>query len=343
VAVLEACRLRACELLGQGWSAAQVAEELGVAESTVYGWQRRWRQGGPDALRSTGSRGGACWLSDSQLGQLRQELLRGPEAQGYSTELWTLQRIGQVIWRLFRVRYTESAVWKLLRRMNWSPQRPARRAKERDEERIADWKAKEWPQIKKGALTKGATIVFVDESGFSQRPSVRSTWAPRGCTPVISDHVNWKRLSAIGAVVWRPGRPQTRLFLSLCPGSVKSPGVIDFLRSLRRHIRGPVVLVWDRLAGYRSAWVRDYIHRQKHWLKVEHFPPYAPELNPVEQMWANLRSQELANRAAEGLTEIERVVELGKRRMRRRDLGMSFIEHAELISEHQLHQLRKAR
>lgn len=150
LAVLEACRLRACELLEQGWSAVRVAEELGVAASTVYGWQRRWRQGGTDALRSTGSRGRACRLSDSQLGQLRRELLRGPKAHGYSTELWTLQRIGQVIWRLFKVRYTESAVWKLLRRMNWSPQRPARRAKERDEERIADWRAREWPRIKRG-------------------------------------------------------------------------------------------------------------------------------------------------------------------------------------------------
>jgi transposase len=103
-----------------------------------------------------------------------------------------------------------------------------------------------------------------------------------------------------------------------------------------------VVLLWDRLAAHRSALVRDYIRRQKHWLKVEHFPPYAPELNPVEQMWANLRSQELANRAADNLTEIERVVETGKRRMRRTDLGISFIKHAGLISEQQLLQLRKA-
>jgi transposase len=150
VAVLEASRLRAGELLGQGWSAARIATELDVAESTVYGWQRRWREGGTDALRSTGPRGRSCRLSDSQLAQLRQELLRGPQAHGYSTELWTLQRIGEVIRRLFQVRYTESAVWKLLGRMGWSPQRPARRAKERDEKRIANWKDNDWPRIKRG-------------------------------------------------------------------------------------------------------------------------------------------------------------------------------------------------
>lgn len=149
-AVLEARRLRAGELLGVGWSAARVAEALGVATSTVYGWQRRWREGGAEALRSTGARGRQCRLSDAQLEELERELLRGPKAHGYSTDLWTLRRIGEVIWRLFRVRYTQSAVWRLLGAMNWSRQKPARRAKERDEGRIAAWKAKEWPRVKRG-------------------------------------------------------------------------------------------------------------------------------------------------------------------------------------------------
>lgn len=194
----------------------------------------------------------------------------------------------------------------------------------------------------KGALRRGATIVFVDESGFTQRPAVRSTWAPRGKTPVIQDHMNWERLSAIGALAWRPRETRTRLLLSLRPGSVKSPDIIDFLRSLRRHVRGPVVLLWDRLAAHRSAVVRDFLRAQRHWLRAEHFPPYAPELNPVEQLWANLRCQELANHAADDLDDIRRRVDTGKRRVRRRDLGIGFIKHAGLISEPQLRYLGKA-
>jgi transposase len=193
----------------------------------------------------------------------------------------------------------------------------------------------------KGALRRGATIVFLDESGFTQRPSVRSTWAPRGRTPVVQDRCNWQRLSAIGALAWRPSQPQTRLFLSLRPDSVKSPDVIAFLRSLRRHIRGPVVLVWDRLGAHQSKTVRDYAYSQRHWLRLEYFPPYAPELNPVEQLWANLRNQELANHTADDLNDVRRRLATGTRRLRRRDLGLGFIRHAQLISDKQLLHLRK--
>ena len=154
--------------------------------------------------------------------------------------------------------------------------------------------------------------------------------------------MNWKRLSAIGAIAWRPGTSRTRLFVSLRNGSVKSPDIIDFLRSLRRHIRGPVTVVWDRLTAHRSGVVRDYIAAQRRWLRVEFFPPYAPELNPVEQMWANLCVQEFANYAADHIDQVERRIQTGKRRMRRRDLGLGFIKHAGLLSKRQLHYLRKA-
>lgn len=158
---------------------------------------------------------------------------------------------------------------------------------------------------------------------------------------MIEDHMNWQRLSVIGALAWRPGEPRTRLLFLLRPGSVKSPDVLDFLRSLRRHVRGWVVLLWDGLAAHRSAVVRDHIHSQRHWLRVEHFPSYAPELNPVEQLWANLRRQELANHAADDLHDIRQRIADAESRLRRRDLGLGFIEHSGLISKQHLHYLRK--
>jgi transposase len=193
----------------------------------------------------------------------------------------------------------------------------------------------------KGALRRGVTLVFVDESGFSQKPSVRSTWAPRGCTPVIDDHVNWKRVSVTGAIAWRPKEPTTRLFASLRHGSIHAQDLVDFLRSLRRHIRGSVVVIWDGLSAHRSKVVRDYIAKQERWLRVEFLPPYAPELNPVEQMWANLCAREFANYAADDIDLVEARIQTGKRRMRRRDLGLTFIQHAGLLTNKQVHHLRK--
>ena len=111
-------------------------------------------------------------------------------------------------------------------------------------------------------------IVFLDETGFSQRPSLRRTWAPRGQTPVTDDHVNWQRLSAIGAIAWRPGHAHTRLFLSLHRGSITQAEICEFLRSLRRHIRGPIIVIWDRLSAHRGQQVREYLAHNRSWLRV---------------------------------------------------------------------------
>jgi len=101
-------------------------------------------------------------------------------------------------------------------------------------------------------------------------------------------------------------------------------------------------VVWDRLPAHRSKLVQDYIASQGHWLRVEFLPPYAPELNPVEQMWASLCAQEFANYAADDIELVEQRIESGKRRMRRRDLGLGFIQHAGLLTKRQLLHLRKA-
>jgi len=148
--VLEDRRLRAGALFAQGRSAREVAAESSVSLTTAYGWQRRWREGGSDALRSTGDRGRRCRLTVEELAALEQELFRGPKAHGYATDLWTCPRIGAVIRRRFGVEYTDSAVWKLLAKIGWTCQRPIRRAKERDERAIGEWTARDWPRTKRG-------------------------------------------------------------------------------------------------------------------------------------------------------------------------------------------------
>jgi transposase len=189
---------------------------------------------------------------------------------------------------------------------------------------------------KKGAKRTGATIVFVDETGFSQRPSVHRTWGPRGRTPATEEHFNWKRLSATGALAWRPAAVQTRLFLSVKPGAVDSEQVVSFLRNLRRHLRGKVVLIWDGLPAHRSRVVAEHLRLQRRWLRVERFPAYAPELNPLEYLWATLKNKDTANYSPDTLDDLDGQLRRAARRLRRRDtLGLSFIKHAGLLSDKQ--------
>lgn len=186
----------------------------------------------------------------------------------------------------------------------------------------------------KGALKRGATLVFWDEAGFSQRPSVRRTWAPRGHTPVLKQPFNWKRLSAIGMIAYRPISEKARVLFSLGPGNVDSNWVMRGVRSLRQHLRGPVILLWDGLSAHLSGRTRRYLERQRHWLQVERLPCYAPELNPVEAMWANLSARELANLCPETLGELALHVQRGVRRIRRHpDLGHAFLKHSDLFPE----------
>jgi transposase len=145
---LQARRLRAAELFAAGVRQAEIARQLGVSRQAVSLWHARFKTGGPDALRSRGPSGSAPRLSDQQLARVQQALLEGATTNGFTGELWTLERIAAVIQRLTGVRHHPAHVWALLRhRLGWSVQRPVRRAAERDQAAIDRWVTERWPRI----------------------------------------------------------------------------------------------------------------------------------------------------------------------------------------------------
>lgn len=145
-------RVRAGALFAAGFSQAEVARRCGVTRQSALRWQRLYEQGGLQALEPR-QRGRPTKLTDEELGQLGAALQRGPAAHGWTTDLWTIERITTLIRRMFGVRFHRGHVWKLMRGMGWSLQRPTTRARERDEQAIARWKREEWPRLKK---TRGA-------------------------------------------------------------------------------------------------------------------------------------------------------------------------------------------
>jgi transposase len=148
-AELEARRLAAVRLFEQGLAQAAVSRELGVKPASVCRWHKAWLEGGAQALRQQAPAGRKPRLEAAQLQQLEVALLKGPLAHGYRSELWTLERIGALIRKLFGVRYHRGHVWKLLHKLGWSPQRPTTRARERDEAAVRQWLRRRWP-AKKG-------------------------------------------------------------------------------------------------------------------------------------------------------------------------------------------------
>ncbi len=146
----EARRLQAWRLKQQGWSQRQIANALGVSEGAVSQWMLRARQGGAEALRHRPAPGAPRRLTTDQLTQLPALLERGPEAYGFRGQIWTRGRIAAVIQLTFGVSYHPRHVGRLCQAIRWSPQKPARRARQRDEAAITRWREDTWPAIKKG-------------------------------------------------------------------------------------------------------------------------------------------------------------------------------------------------
>jgi transposase len=144
---LERRRLQAADLFAQGKTKAEVAGELGVSAQTAGRWWQRWRDGGAAGMR-TARHGKPAQLGPAELDRVRRVLDRGAVAAGFDNDLWTLARVAQVVERVTGVAHHPGHVWRLLKRMRWSLQRPARKAVERDEGEIARWVAQEWPRIK---------------------------------------------------------------------------------------------------------------------------------------------------------------------------------------------------
>lgn len=148
--VLEARRRRALTLVRLGLSLNAAARRLGCAASSVMRWVRAHRRHGDAGLKVRPAPGRPRRLTARQEARLLRELLRGALAHGYATDLWTTRRIAEVIERRFGVRYHRAHVSRLLARNGWSPQKPERRARERDEAAIARWKRTRWPRVKRG-------------------------------------------------------------------------------------------------------------------------------------------------------------------------------------------------
>ena len=146
---LQQRRKQAARLFGVGERLAAVARRLQVSRQSVSRWFRQWKSGGTAALRGAGRAGRAPRLQAAQLRQVDAALRQGARTHGFNTDLWTLARVARVIERVTGVRYHAGHVWKVLRAMGWTLQRPARRARERNEEAIRQWVAERWPAIKK--------------------------------------------------------------------------------------------------------------------------------------------------------------------------------------------------
>ena len=150
----EGRRLRAFELKEQGWKQKEIAQALGVTEGAVSQWMKRAREQGVEGLRHNPPPGATPRLSEDQRARVPELLAQGAQAHGFRGEVWTCERVAEVIRKEFGVSYHPAHVSRLLKALRQSLQKPQRRAEQRDEEAIEHWKEKKWPSLKKGRSRK---------------------------------------------------------------------------------------------------------------------------------------------------------------------------------------------
>jgi transposase len=163
-------------------------------------------------------------------------------------------------------------------------------------------------------------------------PSVRATWAPRGQTPVLRHHFAWKRLSIAGVLAYEPDGSDAHLVFQLRPGAYNDETLIEFLTEVHRHEeQRSILLIWDGLPSHRSRRMLDWVADQRDWLSIERLPGYAPDLNPIEQAWGNVKSRELANLCADTIGEVSQAATKGLRRIKKdAPLCFAFLRHTGL-------------
>jgi len=161
---------------------------------------------------------------------------------------------------------------------------------------------------------------------------VRRTWAPVGVAPVLVHPFNWQRASMAAALCYGVGGGGCSVCFHVQPGSYDTERLISVIKELRVFLGGEkATLLWDGLPAHRSRAMAAFLATQRDWLVVERLPAYAPELNPVEALWANLKGQELANVPSEGLGEVIAAAWQGIQRIRVAwHLPYSFLRHARL-------------
>ena len=266
--------------------AHQVAKLFDVSPKTVSRWVCEFRDGGEAALRARKATGRPRELGEAEIRRLRRVIVgKNPAQLNFGVLLWTLPILQQLVLRLFGKKLHPVTVGRYLEQLGLTPQKPLRRAVQRDEKAIRRWVENEFPRIAEDARRKQAVLLFLDETGVHENGPLGTTWGVRGKRPVVKTSGDRTKINVISAV-----SPAGRLWFRCYRGNLNAARFIEFLDALLTDIRGQIVLVMDSHPAHVAAMTQQYIDASRLRLQVERLPPYAPELNPDEHVWGYLKS-----------------------------------------------------
>lgn len=323
---LEEIRTRAVQRVQDGESPETVIQTLGFSRACIYNWLARYRAGGWHGLKTGNRSGRPKKLTGDHLAWIYRSVVdKDPLQLKFSFALWTRAMIGVLIKRQFGIKLSDASVGRLLHQLGLSCQKPLFRAYQKNPQAVTQWKQTIFPEIRKKAKKVGATIYFQDESGIRSDFHSGTTWAPKGQTPVIEVTGARFSLNMMGAISTRG-----QLRFMVIKGGVSAEHTCDFLNRLMHHADKPVFLIWDGHPTHRSKKVKECVASFDGKLEVYTLPSYSPELNPVEQVWNNVKNHGVGRKKLFGPDQMKSLVLGQLRRLQKLTaIVRSFFRHPE--------------
>lgn len=284
---LEHLRLLAVKrVVEDGEKPSPVLDALGLCRTSIYPWLREFKDKGWEALAERISAGPTPKLNEKQRQQVCRWILgQDPRPHGFDFGLWTRQIVQTMIREKMGVDLCLSAVGKLLASLDLTPQKPLRRAYERAPFAVEKWRTEDYPKLKKRAQKLGATLFFLDEAGFQSDPPLGRTYGLKGPTPLGKSSGQRQRINVISAV-----SASGTFWAAPSTGKLAAESLVQFLRDFMKGQKKKVFGVVEGHPAHKANLVKDYIAERAGRLELYFLPPYAPDLNPDEFVWNDMKS-----------------------------------------------------
>ena len=287
---LEHLRITACRRVAEGEQPSAEMRSMGLCRTTIYKWLRVAKGQGVKALASRKAAGPSRRLTAQQRANLKRWIVtKDPRDFGFIEALWSRPIIQSLLLDKFKITLSLSAIGRMLKFMGITPQKPLRRAYERNPAEIKEWVEVRYPKIAAKAKRTGALILFLDEAGFKSDPALGRSFGLKGKTPIVQTSGQRQKVNAVSAV-----SPLGEFRFALYTCRFNAELFIEILKRFTKGMKRRCYFIVDGHPAHRANAVRDFIKASKGKLELHFLPPYAPDLNPDEFCWGNAKTQGLS-------------------------------------------------
>jgi len=304
-----------------GEKPSQVMLSLGLCRTTIYEWLRQYTKQGAEGLLGTTAPGPERKLSDKQRQQVKRWILgKDPRQYGFDFGLWNRRIIQEMIKEKMCIDLGLTAVGRMLSELEITPQKPLRRAYERDPEAVARWVGESYPRLRDRARGLGANIFFLDEAGFQSDPPLGRSYGLKGKPPVVKTSGQRQSLNVISAVSKRGD-----FWAATYTGKLNTEAFVAFLRNFMKGRKGKVFLVVDGHPAHKANAVKSHVQSLEGRLELHFLPPYSPDLNPDEFVWSHMKQNGVSKKPLKKNESLQRRIDQDLNAMKKnRKLVQSF-------------------